>query len=723
MRRSLVIIPSIHILAILAISLNLPYFRQIIVFIYLTFFPGFILLKFLKLTKTKIVDLILFSVGISLAFLMFVGFLINEFLLSAGISRPLSTTPIEIILSTLTFSLYLIGYRRDLFEDLDSWKNNFSDPKVTIIKSMILLLPVLFSIIGATYVSLPSISTLILSLMIIMVAALFVVGGVSLRLIPFKFYPLMIFAISLALAFHILFISGHIIGYDSQLEFQVFNLTVNRGYWTPFPHSINLIVASDYNSMLSLTVLPSIFSVLLNIDGVTLFKTLYPFIFSLVPVVLYRIFEQQIGKASSLLSTLFLISSPLSFYGVEFLSLDRQIVAVFFFVLSVLVLLDKIMPLEKRRILFVVFSAALIVSHYSTAYLYLGFIFFTYTILRITGENNKVLSGKMVLLVSTIGFVWYAFTESPLMTLGNFLNRFFSRFSQDLVSTTSRSTQVFAPHSILTFASAINWVLFFLVHSMILIGVLVVIFKLSKKAKLDTTYRVLLIISSIVLFICIAVPNVAPALNFTRFYQLSLMFLAPSIVLGGHAFVSIFMNLLRRATRKNLLWNTHKIGTALICIVLVGYFFSQSGFINFATKAAPLSYSLDFGRFMESNDVSKKAQIYSAYIPEQNFFSAKWLSEHSQPKSIVYSDYDSLQTALLSYGVLTWERSELHNTTILEQNSYVYLSELNIRDGIITVTEPTAGWFNTSEISSILTQNDLIYSNGNGEIWYVPQSS
>jgi uncharacterized membrane protein len=199
------------------------------------------------------------------------------------------------------------------------------------------------------------------------------------------------------------------------------------------------------------------------------------------------------------------------------------------------------------------------------------------------------------------------------------------------------------------------------------------------------------------------------------------MFLAPCFVLGGHAFVGIFMNLLRRAMRKSFLWNTHKIGTVLICIVLVGYFFSQSGFINSVTKAAPLSYSLDFSRFMTSKDLNYKAQIYSAYIPEQNFFSATWFSEHSQPQSIVYADYDSLQTALLSYGLLTWESFELHNTTIPERNSIIYLSKLNTRDGIVTITEPTSGWFNTSEVSSILMQSDLIYSNGNGEIWYVPQ--
>jgi uncharacterized membrane protein len=720
MKKSLVIIPVIHILTYIAIGLDLPVFRQIIVFIYLTFVPGFILLKFLKLKETKIVDTILFSVGLSIAFLMFVGFFINELLLFVGVSMPLSTIPLEITPSVLTLFLFLVGYRRDLFGGFSSWRGTFTDSREAILKSAILLLPALFGIIGALYVSFPSISIPILFLMVIMVAALFAVSGFSLRLISSKFYPLMIFAISIALALHVLLISKYIIGFDAQLEYQIFRLTINRGYWTLLPTSTGLIAASNFNSMLSVTVLPSIYSALLNIDGEVLFKTLYPFVFSLVPLVLYRVYEQQIGKASSLLSTLFLISSPLVFYGVEFLSLNRQIVAMFFLVLSILVLLDKMMEVRQRRILFVVFGAALTVSHYSTAYLYLGLIFFTYAISRIRGKNNRVLNGPMILLLSTIVFAWYGFTESPLTTLTNLFHQMYSRFFQDIYSITARSTAVFEPHPILTFASAINWALFLTVHSMIFIGILVVIFK-PQKAKLDPTYSILLIMSSVVLFLSLAVPNLAPALNFSRFYQLALLFLAPCFVLGGQAFVDSFTDLLRRATRRSFLGNTHKIGTVLVCAVLVGYFLSQSGFINCVTKAAPLSYSLDFSRFISSRDMRFKAAFYSAYIPEQNFFSATWLSKHAALVSIVYADFDSYQTVLLSYGSIFTQYLPLSNSTVPVWNSFVYLSSLNVGDGVIN-REYTIELFNTSEISPILTQSNLIYSNGNGEIWRVTSS-
>jgi uncharacterized membrane protein len=85
----------------------------------------------------------------------------------------------------------------------------------------------------------------------------------------------------------------------------------------------------------------------MNVDGEILFKLLYPLIFSIIPVALFRLYQTQIGKSNALISTFFFISSPLVFYGTEFLSLNRQIVAELFMVLSIYVLLDKEISLKK----------------------------------------------------------------------------------------------------------------------------------------------------------------------------------------------------------------------------------------------------------------------------------------------------------------------------------------------------------------------------------------
>jgi uncharacterized membrane protein len=49
-----------------------------------------------------------------------------------------------------------------------------------------------------------------------------------------------------------------------------------------------------------------------------------------------------------------------------------------------------------------------------------------------------------------------------------------------------------------------------------------------------------------------------------------------------------------------------------------------------------------------------------------------------------------------------------------EQGAYIYLGQLNVVDGLITTN---AQPYNSSEISSMLLNEDAIYSNGNSEIW------
>lgn len=714
MRKSLAIIPIVHLLLYIAIGLNIFVFRQITVFIYLSFIPGFVLLKILRLKETSIVDTILFSVGLSVAFLMLVGLLINELCLTLGISQPLSTIPLTITLSLSTLVLFFVGYKKDLTENLGSIGRNFTELKAILAQSIILVLPVLLGILGASYINQP-----ISLLVIIAIAALFALGVFFNRLISWKLYPLVIFAISMALAFQLLLTSRYIIGYDAQREYYVFRLTSINGYWHFLPVGINSAEAVNLDSMLSVTILPSIYSALSNISGEIVFKTFYPFVFSLVPVTLYRIFERQIGKSASFLSTLFFISGQIVFYGVEPLSLNRQIVAEFFLVLSIFILLEKKISVAKRRVLLIVFGAALVVSHYSIMFVYLFFVFSIYAISKFKGHSDKVLNSTMVILLSFMAFSWYSLSVSPLNSLSEVFKSVFSRFFTDISSPAARSSGIFAPHPILTFASMIDWVLFYTAHFFILVGILLLLFK-PAKTQLDPKYRTVAILSAVLLFLCVAVPNIAPALNFSRFYAITILFLAPCFVLGGETLVGILGYVSKRVTGRRSMSNTCKqISTVLLCAVLIGYFLSQSGFINSVTVASPLSFSLDYNRIRASTDPNSLNSIafYGAYIVEQDVFGAAWLSKNRVESSMIYADYVSGDNVLTSYGLIPRQQiSSLTNTTILEQGGLIYLGQLNIMNG--TMTTITAS-FNTSEIYPLLKGTDLVYSNGDSKIWYV----
>jgi uncharacterized membrane protein len=555
--------------------------------------------------------------------------------------------------------------------------------------------------------------------MFIAVAILFALSVFFTRLIPWKLYPLVIFAISMALVFQLLLTSKYIIGYDAKFEYYVFKLTSFNGYWHLLPVGINPSVTVALDSMLSVTILPTIYSALMNINGEIVFKVFYPFVFSLVPVTLYQIYERQIGKSASLLSTLFFISGQTVFYGVEPLSLNRQVVAELFLALSILVFLDKKISIGKRRLLLIVFGAALVVSHYAVMFIYLFLVFSIYAISKFRGHSDDVFDGRTVILLFVTAFSWYSFSIAPLTSLGQLFQQVFSRFFTDISNPAARSSSIFAPHPIFNLASMIDWMLFYIAHFFILIGIFMLLFK-PAKTKLDPKYRMVAILSAAILFIVVAVPNVGPAFNFSRFYAIVLLFLAPCYVLGGVTLIRISEYVLKKATNRRSLSKTYnQASTVLLCAVLIGYFLTQSGSINCVADASPLSFSLDHNRIRISTDPNtlNSRSFYSVYIPEQDVLGAVWLSKNIEESSMVYADYVSAQNVLISYALIPRQQiSSLTNTTTLEQGGFVYLGRLNVVNGIMT-TIPAS--FNTSEIYPLLSGTNLVYSNGDDEVWYV----
>ena len=53
------------------IGINIPFLRDVLGFIYLTFIPGVIILRILKLHEIGSIESFLYSVGLSLATIMF----------------------------------------------------------------------------------------------------------------------------------------------------------------------------------------------------------------------------------------------------------------------------------------------------------------------------------------------------------------------------------------------------------------------------------------------------------------------------------------------------------------------------------------------------------------------------------------------------------------------------------------------------------------------------
>lgn len=275
-------------------GLDIPILRQVVGFIYLTFIPGIIILRILKLHKLGNIETLLYSVGLSIATMMFTGLLMNTVYPFFGIPRPISITPLIITISIIVLALCVLSYMRD---------KDFSDPGYVDIKdilspTVLFLCLIPFLAIFGTYLVNYHENNVLLLLLLMIIAFIVILTAFD-KFVPRKVYPLAILIISLSLLFHDSLIYPYISGGDVNFEYHVYKLVEMNSYWDSTSPS------ASYNAMLSVTILPSIYTYLLNIDGTWIFKIIYQVIFSLVPLGLYLAYKMQTDEKTAFLSVFF----------------------------------------------------------------------------------------------------------------------------------------------------------------------------------------------------------------------------------------------------------------------------------------------------------------------------------------------------------------------------------------------------------------------------------
>jgi len=719
MRKNALAIPVMTLLLVAAILLNIPMFRYTIVFAYLSFVPGFVILKTFKLKELSLLNTFLISVGLSLVASMFVGLLVNELYVILGLSQPLSIIPLTVAMSTFTLIVFFISYRRDLSINFISLDGMLKATRSYLPLTLLLIVLPILSIVSALYMSVP-----IMIILCLTIALLCVLSVVSDKLIPSKAYPFLIFSISISVLLLNLLSSKYVIGDDANLEYYIFKVNQIREFWGPINPFLNSGAATTYNSMLSVTVLPNVYSALMNLQNdALLFKVLYSFIFSLVPITLYGIYRAETGKLIGLLSTLFFVFTLSAFFG-ELIGVNRQIVAEFFLMLFILLWLDKTLPIKEKRILLIIFGISIAVSHYSIAVISVIFVSLVIIISSVKSKFGDVFNAFTVLAIFGATFLWYTFSAgSILILITNTAQTLVTEFTNFQVRGAGTVSAVYGLPTIFTAASWINLAVSGLVYLLLVIGILSVML-LSRKMEISLSdrFKFIIFFGAIVFAITFVFPAVARTLNFTRFLAISFLFLSPCLAIGGLSLLKIIHKIFRKKNRNNIAFLNKYAKTTLllVAVLLSAYFLSQSGFINYVTGGSFHDVRFDYYRMKTSSDPQVQIQFYDAYTPEQDVFSAVWLSKYANASSIVYSDELSNRHVLYSEGLVPWGLIlPLTNTTIPEQGSYVYLDSLNVVKGITPSTIYTGSLelFNTSEISSSLTESDLIYSNGNSEIW------
>lgn len=693
----------------MAIILKVPVAIQAMSILYLVFTFGLILTKLLKLNELDTAETILFSVGLSIAFLMLTGFLVNELYPQVGITQPLSLTPLLITLSIISLIGAVIARRTK-----DKTENpHFNKDAIPILATSLILI-----ILGihCTFTINTTGNSSILTI-ILLIALLFVFTASSEKINP-KLYPLILFATAFSLLFFACndtaLITNYITGIGDQwIEYQAFKLTETNSLWrsnmapTPYTH----VLFPTY-SMLSVTILPTIFTQITQIDESWTFKILYPFIVSFMAIGTYKLYTTQTKEKTAFLATFFFITiSTGKGWGSP-----KQMVAQLFYVLLFILLINKKIAHSKKKTLFIIFSFAIATSHYALSYIFtfiaVSFVFLSTLLKYIQGKpvmtNEFKTLTSLTLIHLIIVFSWGIYINASesfnilldsINTVIRSMNEFFKPQSRGTALTGLGVVPTPTPlHQIST-------ALFLLTESFIVVGFLKLITK-RKETGFEQHYTILSALNLAIIAMNLLLPRLADTFLMSRFYQTTLIILAPVGILGGQTILEYIPKI-----------NLKKFSASILAItILTPLFLFQTGYIYEIAKVCNESMPLSMHRWDD-------LKLHHSIVETEEVLGAKWLSKYTTPSNIfVYSDIISKFQVLTAYGTI--ERGRiilLTNTTktALNNGDFVFLGYRNIISGKIETHLANTGNFNfnTTELSHIFNEQNKIYSNGECEIF------
>jgi len=675
---------------LLTVTLDIPVARQVIGFFYLTFVPGFAILRLLEL-KLGIVASSLFAAGLSIAFLMGVGFFMNLLGPLFDISEPLALIPMMVVINVVVLLLLFLEWRNyGLYAFSGEYKNIAA---VGLVLCTILILSVIGTLLVNTS---PHNNNSVLLFMLIFISVLVGLAALSRRLVPHEFYPLILFAIALALLFHVSLFSNYITGGDIFAEYQSYRLTLSALHWDP-------TISSRLYAMLSITILPTIYSTVLNLEGTWLFKIIYPLIFALVPVGLYELFKSKVSKEVALFSVFFFVANSVFFN--EIVELARQMIGELFYILLFLTLLNKNLKVSSKWVCFGLFSFGLVVSHYAMYYIFLSFAFVAW-LFAFLRKRKSAITVSMIIFLSVVGFAWYIYISQSTTfdALVSNIENIQQNFASDFLNPQSRGSQVLqgvGVEGLGTFWHFVGRYTYYATEVLVVIGLLSLLLK-QRRSFFADDYNVIAFFNMLLVVACIVVPNLATTFNMTRFYHVSLFFLAPFLVVGGIVVLRFFSR--KRVKEKYIM-------TVVVLAVLIPFFLFQTGFVYEVTREDSWALPISAYRF----SALKLSSI--GVLGEGEVSGAIWLSQSSNSKRYVYADI--MSRAIFAYvGVQNSVWLSLAMPII--RGSYLYLSDYNVFDGVVLSSYGSEGSFNVTQLVPNPSETDLIYCSGSCEIYQVP---
>lgn len=708
-----------------SLGFNIPLIREIVGFIFLTFVPGILIMRTLRIHNLSIVENLLYSVALSIAFIYFTGLFANFVLPLMGVSKPISLLPITAVLTIFTFILGLLAYKRD--KAFSPLPGNLSFKEIPFSFYLLLLMLPLLAVLGTQLVNAYQ-NNIVLLFLLGLIAC--IIGVISFGgYLSDKTYPLAIIIIAISLLLHQSLISPTIYGSDISIEYYLQHLVMQNGIWDWF-------ISNNYNTCLSIVILAPIYFLIMSVDGIWLFKILYPILFSLAPLALFQALRKQIGAERSFFAVFFFMAIPT--VVPVLIGHARQEIAEIFFAMLILLIVDNKLNYFQKSVLGMIFYISLVFSHYALTYIsiiifgagYVLLLLFKHQRLLILQQKMPHLFGFMtnmnqdsrdmrihpvlntipilLLLVVTVSWHIYITTGSmfnDIVTIGKTVYTGLAEFFLPGVRESMVTTGLGGGFLQAPILSKVYRVLQYMTQLFIVVGFLAVFFK-NKPVKLRLEFIALSTINFLIIFACIIIPLFGAQLGFERFYHIASFFLAPFCILGGEVIWSGVVKILQRV---NLSIKTSGYFPTLNLVVLIPYFLFTSGFVYaFSNQQA----SIALGPY--------KADYYALYNT-QEVNAASWFWNKVPHNNAIYADATG--------GLLLNQRHFGKSYRIpasgrVPDDAYIFLRTWNIRykeilvpafQGVNHVYVPV-NLKNRPQLAERIDESKLIYTNGGARV-------
>lgn len=689
------------------LGLGIPILRQVVGFIYLAFIPGFLILKLLRINSESATKVLLYSIGLSLSFLMFTGALMSFFYPFIGIEKPISEITLIFTLSIIVISLCIILFFRNKSSIISCINlNNILSPYTL----LFILFPVL-SILGVYLLNYDNSNLLLLVLFLLLaMIPLFV----AFDKLPHKNLVFAIWAIALSLVLYNSLFGTYMRPTDNIYTFHLSKLVIENGIWNPSG-------PSGLNALLGDVILLPEFSLICKINLVWLYKAVVPLLSTLIPVGLYEVFTGRTNYKIAFLSSFFFISTITYFTGCSVIM--KMTSAGLFLMLLILLMTDEEIDLTKKKIFAVIFAFSLVVSHYGTAYIFmfsliialvLFFFFKNYRKSKVSAFTTFNFTALFIALCIS----WYLYTGggSIFESIVGIGTRVINNIRTELLFPEAYGTERLLHH----FPMYLEILKGFYIVSGIFIfaGLLSTYYTQIRNKSMDE-YAAL----SLGFFLFLIQPYLIGGIFAGRMWYISSFLLAPFVIVGFltiSKLVGKFLNFEHETGKR-----TMAIIGAFLCMFLLFNTSFPAEVIWKHNRGASVYISKP--RILKEGSIEEKEYFYRVYLSKSDMESAKWLNKEMKENSKIFAGSNSEAplrvNGLTPYGNKIGSSNvfRLTNKTQVNNDSYIYLSEFNNATGKIKSSPHGMGTFishfDVKEISKEIHTSNKIYANGRSQVY------